>query len=154
VTATVDLEPEEPNVTLSGYALIKPEAACSDNATLGPVFYSDNIFNVVLTPKAGVRTPLKVAIGSNPSVGINNANHTHRETELSVSSHQGKIRAAINQKADFIVCVYSLDGKLVHRARCHAQSEWTSPRGLFDKGTWMVRIVAFKRIYAQKVIVM
>jgi hypothetical protein len=154
VTATVDLEPEEPNVTLSGYALTKPEAACSDNATLGPVFYSDNIFNVVLTPKAGVRTPLKVAFGSNPSVGINNANHTYRETELSVSSHQGRIRAAIDQKTDFIVYVYSLDGKLVHCARCLARHAWTSPRGLFDKGTWIVRVVALKKTYAQKVIVM
>jgi hypothetical protein len=151
VLATIDLEAQEASVTLSGYAATKPSAVCSDNATLGSVNFAGNIFSVALTPKAGTRTPMNVAFGSDPNVGIQrSAPSMLRASDIFVSASRGRITADIRQHNDFAVQVFALSGQLMQSAVCRNQVSWTSTGARLKAGTYLVRISTPAVSYVKK----
>jgi hypothetical protein len=111
VTVTVDLEPQETSVTLSGYATVKPAAVCSNNATLSAVSFANNIFSVVLTPAAGARTPMTVAFGQNPVAVERTDAQRPGMGEITVAADRGKLSIDMGTTADFSVSVYTLNGR-------------------------------------------
>jgi hypothetical protein len=154
VVATIDLESQEASVTLSGYAATKPTAVCSDNATLGTVNFTNTIFSVALTPKAGARTPMKVAFGSEPSVGVQrSAPGPLRACDIFVSASRGRITADIRRHGDFTVQVFTLNGQLMQSAVCRNQVSWTSPAARLEAGTYLVRIAAPEVAFVKKCLV-
>jgi|WetSurMetagenome_2_1015567.scaffolds.fasta_scaffold12399_3 hypothetical protein len=141
VFATIDLESQEASVTLSGYAAAKPNAVCSENASLGAVNFSGNIFSVVVTPKSGARTPMNVAFGSDPTVGVQqSAPSLLRASDIFVAASLGRITADIRQHNDFTVQVFTLNGQLMRSAVCRNQVSWTSTGARLKTGTYLVRI--------------
>jgi len=140
VSATVDLEPQEATVTLSGYATTKPVAVCSNNATLGAVTFANNFFSVVLTPAAGARTPMTVAFGQSPTVIGNAATQPVRNSAISVRADRGRFSIDMGTNADFLVSIYTLSGQ-----RCFT-AKYLNQRSVFisslklKRGTYMVEI--------------
>jgi hypothetical protein len=111
VTATVDLEPQEDSVILSGYATTKPAAVCSNNATLGAVSFASDIFSVVLKPVAGAGMPMAVAFGSNPVAVGRAAAQPVRNSNISVIASRGRLSIDIGTNSNFSVTVYTLNGR-------------------------------------------
>jgi hypothetical protein len=150
VTAAIDLESQEASVTLSGYAAAKPNAVCSDNASLGTVNFASNIFSVVLTPKSGTRTPMTVAFGAGDVRILQRAASPLCASDITVSASLGRIRADIGRPRDFTVQVFTLDGRLMQSAVCRNQASWTSPSDGFMAGTYLVRIATPMVSYVKK----
>jgi hypothetical protein len=154
VLATIDLETQESSVTLSGYATAKPNAVCSDNATIGAVNFSNNMFTVVLTPKAGARTPMNVAFGSDPTVGARRTAPSFLQaSSITVSTSQGRITADMGRLSDFTVQVFTLTGRLMQSALCRNRSSWTSTGERFEAGTYLIRIATPEASYVKKCLV-
>jgi hypothetical protein len=153
VKATIDLEVLEASVTLSGYAKEKPIVICSDNATIGTVSFANNLFTVVLTPRSGSRTPMTVAIGADSSVGLMENHSEGHPFSVKISAFHGIIKADIGNSGDFMINVFSLNGKLVCSENCQNLKSWTSMGNQLQKGTYIVRITTTKTSHVQKCIV-
>jgi hypothetical protein len=139
VVATVDLEAPELNVTLSGYATEKPNAVCSGNATLGTVSFANNIFSVVLQPKAGARTPMTVAFGKDPLiVGTVNPMVTAATLSVTIASAGNVLTVSPGFASSYSVQVLDLSGKLVRAGTAGKWQAWSAvvPAG----ATYLVQI--------------
>ncbi len=140
LTVWVDLEPQEATVTLSGYATVKPNAICSNNATLGTVNFANNIFSVVLTPNVGARTPMWVVFGQNP-VAVGNAVYRPvRNSEVSVFADRGRLSIDIGTVADFSVYIYTLRGQRCFAADYFNRRSVAIPSFKLKQETYMVEI--------------
>jgi hypothetical protein len=140
VTATVDLEPQEATVTLSGYSTVKPLAVCSNNATLGAVNFANNMFSVVLTPAAGARTPMTVSFGANPTTIGSAATQPVRNGSISVLSGRGRFVIDMGTNADFSASVYTLSGQRCFAANYQNQRAVLISSSKLKQGTYMVEI--------------
>jgi hypothetical protein len=152
VTATIDLESQETNVTLSGYATQKPVAVCSDNATLGQVSFINNMFNVVVTPKTGTRTPMTVAFGLDPVATVVPA-CVKAINPVSVAVRQGLVVVESSHAVDFSVRICNLSGRIIYSRQLGKGRFWSMPEKMLKSGTYMLQVTTPDGLTVKKCII-